>query len=87
MTLYIRGIYWVHMNTKIIFNIDKKLKAAAQKKAKAQGLTLSAVLNFATRSYVENVIEIDIIARDLAKARASRSIPAEEVYRRLGIPK
>lgn len=73
------------MNTKIIFNTDKKLKAAAQKKARSQGLTLSAVLNFATRAYVENDTTVDIIARDLARARASRSIPAEEMYRELGI--
>ncbi len=73
------------MTTKIIFNIDKKLKADAQKKARKQGLTLSAMLNFATRAYVENKIEIDIIGRDIAEARASKSIPAEDVYRELGI--
>lgn len=77
------------MPTTIIFNSDKKLKAAALKKARAQGLTLSAVLNFATRAYVEDQIRIDIIARDLAEARADisagKGIPAEEVYRRLGI--
>lgn len=75
------------MNTKIIFNADKKLKVAAQKKAKKQGLTLSAVLNLATRAYVDDSIEIDIIARDLAQARSEKNIPAEEVYQMLGIPK
>lgn len=75
------------MNTKIIFATDKKLKAAVQKKARKQGLTLTAVLNFAARAYVDDSIEIDIIARDLAKARSEKGIPAEEVYRRLGIPK
>lgn len=77
----------MHMNTKIIFNTDKKLKAAAQKKARAQGLTLSAVLNLATRAYVKNEVEVDIIARDLAQARSEKNIPAEEVYQMLGIPK
>ena len=71
------------MNTRIIFNTDKKLKAAAQRKARAQGLTLSGMLNLATRAYVEN--DIDIIARDIAAARASKRIPAEEVHKRLGI--
>ena len=71
------------MNTRIIFNTDKKLKAAAQKKARAQGLTLSGMLNLATRAYVEN--DIDIIARDIAAARRSSKIPAEEVHKRLGI--
>ena len=77
----------MHMTTKIIFNTDKKLKAGAQKKAKKQGLTLSAVLNFTMRSYVENAIDIDIIARDIAQARSERSVPAKEVYRQLGIKK
>ncbi|MBI4067965.1 hypothetical protein HY413_00975 [Candidatus Kaiserbacteria bacterium] len=72
------------MNTKIIFNTDKHLKAAAQKKARKQGLTLSAVLNLATRAYVDNDMTVDIIARDLAEARASKSIPAEEIYRKYG---
>jgi len=75
------------MNTRIIFNTDKKLKAAAQKKARAQGLTLSGMLNLATRAYVEN--DIDIIARDIAAARADikagKGIPAKEVHRRLGL--
>lgn len=73
------------MITKVIFNTDKKLKVAAQKKARKQGITLSAMLNFATRAYVRDEIEIDIIARDIAEARQGKSIPASEVYRRLGI--
>lgn len=71
------------MNTRIIFNTDKKLKTAAQKKARAQGLTLSGMLNLATRAYVEN--DIDILARDIAAARASKRIPAKEAHKRLGI--
>ena len=73
------------MNTKVIFNTDRKLKVAAQKKARKQGLTLSAMLNIATRAYVEDEITINVIARDIAKARASKSIPAKEVHRELGI--
>lgn len=73
------------MDTKVIFNIDKKLKTAAQKKASAQGLTLSAMLNFATRAYVDETIKIDVIAQDIARARNSKSVPAEEAYRRLGL--
>ena len=57
------------MNTKIIFNTDKKLKVAAQKKAKKQGLTLSAVLNRATRAYVEDSFDIGVISHDIARAR------------------
>ena len=75
------------MNTKIIFNTDRKLKVAAQKKAREQGLTLSATLNLAMRAFVDNDIKIDVIARDLAEARQGRSIPAADAYRRLGIQK
>ena len=77
------------MNTKIIFNTDRKLKAAAQKKARAQGLTLSAMLNLATQAFVDDDIKIDIVGQDIARARdeirAGKGIPAEDVYRRLGI--
>lgn len=85
MKEYARGIYCVHMTTKIIFNTNKKLKAAAQKKARREGLPLSAVLNRATQAYVDDVFSVDIVARDIARARASRSIPAEEIYREFGI--
>ena len=77
------------MTTKVIFNIDKNVKAKAQRKARKQGMTLSSVLNFATRAYVNDSLEIDIIARDLAEARKEiregKLIPEEEVYRGLGI--
>ena len=73
------------MNTKLIFNTDSKLKIAAQKKARARGLTLSAMLNLATQAFVDDDIKIDVIARDLAEARRGKGIPAAEVYRRLGI--
>ena len=89
MTAYIPRIYYVHMNTKIIFNTDTKLKAAAQKKARKQGLTLSAVLNFATRAYVNDTIEIDVIARDLAHAREQirqgKFVTHDELVKELGI--
>jgi hypothetical protein len=75
------------MTTKIIFNTDQKLKDAAQKKAREQGLTLTAFLNLATRAFVDNELKIDVIARDIAEARRGKSIPAAEVYRRLGLQK
>jgi len=82
--IYMRYIL-VCMKTKIIFNTDTKLKIAAQKKARQQGLTLTGFLNLATRAYVKNEIEVDIIGRDISRARQSKGIPAEEVYRRLDI--
>ena len=77
------------MNTKIIFNTDKKLKSAAMKKARSQGLTLTAVLTMATRAFVADEIGVDIVARDIARAkeqiRQGKGIPAEEVWKKLGI--
>ena len=69
LTSYIPDIYCPHMNTKIIFNTDKELKSAAQKKARAQGLTLSAMLNLATRAFVDDDIKIDVVGHDIARAR------------------
>lgn len=45
------------MNTQVIFKIDKNIKAQAQKKAKARGLTFSDVLKMATYAYVEDNFE------------------------------
>lgn len=77
------------MTTKVIFNTDKKLKAAAMKKARKEGLTYSAVLNLATEAYVNNRLEITAFDRDLAVARAQmrrgEGIPQEEILRRLGL--
>ncbi len=57
------------MQTKVLFNIDKKLKGAAMKKARRDGLTFSSVLNIATRAYVADRIVIDAFERDLESAR------------------
>lgn len=77
------------MVTKVIFNTDKRLKTAAMKKARSQGLTLSAVLNMATKAYVDDRIEISVFDRDLAEAledvRKGRTTPQEKVFRRLGL--
>jgi antitoxin component of RelBE/YafQ-DinJ toxin-antitoxin module len=77
------------MTTKVIFNIDKKLKESAMKKAKRDGLTLSAVLNIATRKYVDDQFKIALIEREIEEAlrdvREGRTIPAEEVYKKLGL--
>jgi hypothetical protein len=67
------------MNTKILFNTDRKLKDAAQKKARERGLTLTAFLN------------IDVIGQDIARARdeirAGKGISVEVEYRRPGTKK
>lgn len=89
MTAYIRGMYWVHMTTKVIFNTDSKLKAAALKKARGQGMTLSAVLNLATRAYVDNRMEVDVLGQMIERGREDirrgRVISQEELFKRLGL--
>lgn len=79
------------MDTKVIFNTDKKLKEAAMCKARKEGLTYSAVLNIATRAYVEDRMKIEAFDRDFEKAfeevRLGKGVHAEKLYRRLGLKK
>ncbi|MEK7063579.1 MAG: hypothetical protein AAB955_02740 [Patescibacteria group bacterium] len=75
--------------TKIIFNTPKKLKEALAKKARKQGLTMSAVFNLAAQAYVDDRIVLSTFERDLldglADAKAGRVTPQEEVFRELGL--
>ena len=77
------------MNVKVIFNTNKKLKEAAMKKARKEGLTYSAVLNIATEAYVSDNLKISAFQRDLAQAREElrqgKGIPMEEAFRKLGL--
>ena len=77
------------MNTKIIFNTPKKLKEALAKKAKKQGLTMSAVFNLAAQAYVDDRVVLTPFERDLleglADVRAGRVTPQEEVFKSLGL--
>lgn len=72
---------------KVIFNMDKKLKESAMKKAKKQGITYSAFLNLATYAYVDNRLELDplalIIERARENVRGGKVYTHEEVVRRL----
>lgn len=74
------------MKTTVIFNTDRGLKTAAMKKARAKGMTLSSVLNLATQAFVDGAIEIDVVARNIAEARAQKSVPAKAVYKKFGVP-
>lgn len=77
------------MNTKIIFNTDRKLKDAAMKKAQRQGLTLTAVLTMATQAFVDGDISVDIVARDIARGREQirqgKTIAWEDAIKKLGL--
>ena len=54
------------MNTQINFNVDESLKNAAMKKASQKGVSLSTVLNQATRAFVSDTLDIGIVDRLLA---------------------
>jgi predicted transcriptional regulator len=75
------------MTSKTIFNMNTQLKKAAMKKARQQGWTLSAMLNFATRAYVEDRLNMEILDPELARGlddiKNGRVITLEEAERRL----
>ena len=67
--------------------MNTQLKKAAMKKARKEGWTLSAMLNFATRAYVENRLSMQILDPELAQGlddiRNGREVTLEEAERRL----
>ena len=81
------------MTTRINFNVDEALKNAAMKKASQNGVSLSSVLNQATRAFVADTLDIGIIDRLLANdfARSDEDIKhgritsQEDVRKELGL--
>ena len=71
-------VYTFSMQTKIIFNADIRLKRAVATKARAQGMTLSAVFNLAAQAYIDNRLHIEAIDERLAKSRDE--VQAGQVY-------
>lgn len=58
--------------------MDSKLKKAAMKKARKEGWTLSAVLNLATKAFVDNRIGLAELDPNIAKSLSE--IERGEVY-------
>lgn len=77
------------MITKTIFNMDGALKKAAMRKARGEGLSLSAVLNLAARAYVSQRFEIGLFERSLAKSKKEagqgRVISQDALFRKLSL--
>jgi predicted transcriptional regulator len=75
------------MTTKTIFNMDTKLKKAAVRKARKQGVTLTMALNMATRAYVQDRIRRTTIERDIEEGlediKSGRVISQEELFKKL----
>lgn len=81
------------MDTRISFSIDKKLKAAAIRKAKKIRLSLATVLNEAARAFVEDDMQIgfynpamiDDIARAREDIRYGRMLSHDDVVEELRV--
>ena len=58
------------MKTQVMFKIDKKVKEAATRKARTEGITLSAVLQSAMSAFAEGDLKMSLISREV-----------EEIYR------
>lgn len=52
------------MNTQVIFNLDKKLKEQAMKKAQSQGLSFGVILKLATKAFVDGDFNIGLISKE-----------------------
>jgi hypothetical protein len=53
-----------NMTTRVIFNIDSKLKIQAMKKAQSEGLPFGAVLKLATKAFVEGVFDVGLVPKE-----------------------
>ena len=49
------------MTTQIMFKIEDKLKKAAQIRAKKEGVTLSDLYKYATKSFIEGKIKVGLM--------------------------
>jgi hypothetical protein len=52
------------MTTQIMFKIEDKLKKAAQIKAKKEGITLSDLYKYATKSFIEGQIKVGLMLEE-----------------------
>lgn len=62
------------MTTQVIFKIDKKLKDQAMKKAQNEGLPFAFVLKMATQAYVDNQLDVELVARPRLNAKTRREL-------------
>ena len=49
------------MNTQVVFNIDRKIKARAMKRAKSEGIPFSSMLKMATKAYATGDFSIGFV--------------------------
>ena len=62
------------MTTQVVFNIDKKLKNEAMRKARSFGLPFSSVLNMATRAFVDGKMSIEMVDAEPFNAKTRKTL-------------
>ena len=65
------------MTTQVIFNIDTHLKARAMQKARREGIPFSSVLNFATKAYVDDTLNISLVQEERLNTKTRRMLDRE----------
>lgn len=62
------------MNTQVIFNLDKKLKEKAMKKAQSQGVPFGFILKLATKAFVEGDFNVGLVSKEEFNPATRKSI-------------
>jgi hypothetical protein len=62
------------MISQVIFKIDKKLKDKAMQKAQAEGFPFAFVLKMATQAYVDNNLDVQLVARPKLNEKTRREL-------------
>ncbi|MDE1966492.1 MAG: hypothetical protein KGI45_00240 [Patescibacteria group bacterium] len=62
------------MTSTVIINVDSKIKEQAMKRAKSEGIPLSAVLKLSLRAYAEKRFNVDVSEEEHFNDRTRRQI-------------
>ena len=62
------------MTSQVVFRIDRKLKDRAIKKARNEGLPLTAVLKLATKAYVEGDLDVQLVTQRKLNSKTRREL-------------
>jgi hypothetical protein len=62
------------MNTQVIFNLDKKLKEQAMKKAQSQGVPFGFILKLATKAFVDGDFNVGLISKEEFNPSTRKSV-------------
>lgn len=62
------------MNSQVVFNIDRKLKDKAMRRARTAGVPFSSILKFATQAYAEGRLDVGIGEPERFNAKTRKEI-------------